>query len=169
MKRNCTPKTDRKITAGTREWADHNVNCVIGCHNNCRYCYAKLMAKRFRNATYETWSTMRIREDVVQKSFRKMSGRVMFPTSHDIVDITGVKEACLTTLGKLLRSDNEVLVTTKPRLSIIRQIDNLYCKYKRNIQFRFTITSINNNLLQFWEPNAPLFEERLESIQIRIP
>ncbi|KKK65407.1 hypothetical protein LCGC14_2974430, partial [marine sediment metagenome] len=32
------------------------------------------------------------------------------------------------------------------------------------IQFRFTITSIDNNLLSFWEPNAPLFEERLESL-----
>ncbi len=165
MKKKCVSRTDRKITAGTREWADHKVNCIIGCLYDCRYCYAKSMARRFRRPTYETWSTMRIRENVVKKSFSKMAGRVMFPSSHDIVDIPGIREACLTTLGKLLESKNEVLVTTKPRLSIIQQIDSLFSDYKKFLQFRFTITSVDNNLLRFWEPNAPLFEERLESLK----
>lgn len=123
------------------------------------------MARRFRRSTYETWATMRIREEVVQKSFSKMSGRIMFPTSHDIVDIPGIREACFITLGKLLESDNEVLVTTKPRFSIIQQIDKLYSHYKEHLQFRFTITSVDDNLLRFWEPNAPLLNERLESLK----
>jgi DNA repair photolyase len=165
LKKASAPTTHRKITSGTREWADHNVNCIKGCLNNCRYCYAKLMARRFRRATYESWSTMRIREEVVKRSFGKMDGRVMFPSSHDIVDIPDIREACLVTLGKLLESGNEVLVTTKPKFSIIQQIDNLYSGYKKNLQFRFTITSINNNLLRFWEPNAPLFDERFESLK----
>jgi DNA repair photolyase len=38
-----TSRKQRKITSGTREWADYNVNCVAGCYNNCRYCYAKVM------------------------------------------------------------------------------------------------------------------------------
>jgi len=137
----------------------------MGCHNDCRYCYAKLMARRFRRSVYETWSTMRVREKVVDRSFGKMTGRIMFPSSHDIVDLPGIKEACFTTLGKLLESNNEVLVTTKPRIAIIKQIDNLYSRYKTNLQFRFTITSLDNNLLQFWEPNAPLFEERFEALK----
>jgi len=165
LKEICVPRVNRKVTAGTREWADHNINCIIGCQNNCRYCYAKLMARRFRRATYETWSIMRIRKKVVERSFGKMAGRIMFPSSHDIVDIPGIREACFTTLGKLLENNNEVLVTTKPSFSIIQQIDNLYSGYKKYLQFRFTITSVDNNLLQFWEPNAPLFEERLESLK----
>jgi len=165
LKKTCVPRANKKVTAGTREWADHNINCIIGCQNNCRYCYAKLMAKRFRRATYETWSTMRIRNKVVERSFGKMAGRIMFPSSHDIVDIPGIREACFTTLGKLLESNNEVLVTTKPNFSIIQQIDNLYSGYKKYLQFRFTITSADNNLLKFWEPNAPLFEERLDSLK----
>ncbi len=123
------------------------------------------MARRFRRATYETWSSMKIRENVVERSFGKMAGRIMFPSSHDIVDIPGIREACFTTLGKLLESNNDVLVTTKPSFSIIQQIDNLYSDYKKYLQFRFTITSVDNNLLQFWEPNAPLFEERLDSLK----
>lgn len=165
MKDTCVPMIDRKVTSGTREWADHNINCIIGCQNNCRYCYAKLMAKRFRRETYETWPIMRVREEVVKRSFGKMAGRIMFPTSHDIVDIPGIRDACFTILGKLLESNNEVLVTTKPRISIVRQIDKLFSDYKKYLQFRFTITSADNNLLQFWEPNAPLFEERLESLK----
>jgi DNA repair photolyase len=108
---------------------------------------------------------MRIREKVVEKSFRKMKGRIMFPSSHDIIDIPGVKEACLGTLGKLLESGNEVLVTTKPRLSIIQQIDRLFCSYKEHLQFRFTITSLENRLLRFWEPGAPRFKERMDSLK----
>ncbi len=123
------------------------------------------MARRFRRATYETWSSMKIRKKVVERSFGKMAGRIMFPSSHDIVDIPSIREACFTTLGKLLESNNDVLVTTKPSFSIIKQIDNLYSDYKKYLQFRFTITSVDNNLLQFWEPNAPLFEERLDSLK----
>lgn len=157
-------QASRKVTSGTREWADRNINCILGCHHNCKYCYAKLMAKRFRRATDETWPMMKIRPDVVGKSFRKFPGRVMFPSSHDIVDIPEIKEACFKTLGRLLESGNQVLITTKPRFSIVQQLDDLFSQYKNSLQFRFTITSANDALLQFWEPNAPTFKERLESL-----
>lgn len=155
----------KKITSGTREWADFNVNCVLGCHNNCRYCYAKLMAKRFRRATDQTWSLMKVRENVLKGKFRKFPGRVMFPSTHDIVDIPAVREACFETVKKLLRYNNRVLITTKPVLSIVKTMDKLFSSFKENIQFRFTITSMDNSLLNFWEPNAPAFEERFKSLK----
>lgn len=154
----------KKITSGTREWADYNINVIKGCSNNCRYCYAKLMAKRFHRATEETWKDMIIREDIMQKKFNKYNGRVMFPSSHDIVDIPEIKEACFTVLDKLLIAGNEVLVTTKPSISVTKEVINMFRDYQSQLQFRFTITSKNNNLLSFWEPNAPLYEERIESL-----
>lgn len=157
--------TSRKITYGTKEWADHNVNCILGCYNNCRYCYAKMMAKRFGRSTEETWKDMRIRENAVQKTYRKKHGITMFPSTHDIFDFSPFKEACFTVLGKLLESGNNVLITTKPRFSVIQEIVFKFKRYKDNIQFRFTITSIDDDLLKFWEPNAPPFEERLESLK----
>lgn len=153
-----------KVTSGTKEWADFNVNCVKGCAHNCRYCYAKLMAKRFHRATEETWKDMVIREDVLTKKFNKYKGRVMFPSSHDIVDIPEVKEACLTVLKNLLDADNDVLVTMKPSLNVTKDIVARFEKFKETMQFRFTITSNNNTILSFWEPNAPSYEERLESL-----
>ena len=161
-KSNCSLK---KIPTGTKEWADHNVNCIKGCYNNCRYCYALLMAKRFGRATNNNWKNMIIREDIVNTQFRKFSGRVMFPSSHDIIDLPDFEEACFTVLENLLKSGNEVLVTNKPRLAIIKKIDKEFSGYKDHIQFRFTITSPDDQLLKFWEPNAPLFQERLKSLQ----
>jgi len=150
---------------GTKEWADYNINCINGCYNDCKYCYATMMAKRFGRATKDTWKDMKIRDDVVNRKFRKYPGRVMFPSSHDLFDIPVFEDACITVLEKLLESGNQVLVTTKPRYNIIKKIDELFNMYKDSLQFRFTITSMNNKQLKFWEPNAPLFEERMDSLQ----
>lgn len=156
---------NKNITTGTKEWADYNVNCAIGCVNNCRYCYAKLMAKRFGRATEKTWKIMKIRQNAVTKSYQKFPGRVMFPSSHDIIDLPEIENACFKVLSKLLESGNHVLVTTKPRITIIQKITEIFSQYKDKLQFRFTITSRNDNLLQFWEPNAPLFQERMACLE----
>ncbi len=152
----------RKITLGTKEWADSNVNCYYGCSNNCKYCYAKKMAIRFKRKTENTWSIMESNQKAIKKGYSKRKGRIMFPTSHDITPES--LSGCLIVLKKLLDANNEVLITTKPNLNCIKFICNSFYKKKDLIQFRFTITSFNNDLLSFWEPNAPLFEERIESL-----
>jgi len=154
-----------EITSGTKEWADHNVNCIKGCSNNCRYCYAKMMAKRFGRCTEETWKDIEINRDVLNKTFKKFNGRVMFPSSHDIIDTPEAKEACFIVIKKLLEAGNELLITTKPKLSITKDIIKRFHSFKLQMQFRFTITSVDNRLLSFWEPNAPTFEERLKSLR----
>jgi DNA repair photolyase len=155
----------REITSGTKEWADHNINCIKGCSNNCRYCYAKIIAKRFGRCTEETWKDIEISRDILNKTFKKYNGRVMFPSSHDIIDTPEAKEACFMVITKLLEAGNELLITTKPKLSITKDIIKRFYTFKSQIQFRFTITSLDNQLLSFWEPNAPSFEERLKSIK----
>ena len=37
-------------THGTQEWSVKTVNCCTGCSHDCRYCYAKGMAVRFRQS-----------------------------------------------------------------------------------------------------------------------
>lgn len=153
-----------KIT-GTREWADYNVNCVSGCSNDCRYCYAKIMTKRFGRATDETWKIMKINHVKVNMNYVKKSGRIMFPSSHDITDDPDIENACFSVLTSLLENGNEVLVTTKPNFSTIKKIVSRFHAYKERMQFRFTITSLDDNLLKFWEPTAPLFQERMDSLK----
>jgi len=155
----------REITSGTKEWADYNVNCIKGCSNDCRYCYAKIMAKRFGRCKENNWKDMIVNKNAVERKYRKYNGRVMFPSTHDITDDEKVKEACFTVICKLLESGNEVLVTTKPSLSVTKQIIESFGLYIGQLQFRLTITSMNNHLLSFWEPNAPSYEERFSSLQ----
>ena len=123
-----------------------------------------MMAKRFGRRTDGSWKEMEIREDIIHKSFKRLPSRVMFPSTHDIFSFSPYKEACFTVLRKLLQSGNEILVTTKPRLTIIQEIDHQFVGYADQIQFRFTITSKRDDLLEFWEPNAPRFKERLDSL-----
>jgi len=155
----------RAITSGTKEWADHNINCIKGCSNNYRYCYAKIIAKRFGRCTEESWKEIEISRDVLNRTFKKYNGRVMFPSSHDIIDTPEAKEACFIVINKLLEAGNELLITTKPKLSTTRDIIKRFYPFKLQIQFRFTITSVDSQLLSFWEPNAPPFEERLRSLK----
>jgi DNA repair photolyase len=154
-----------KNPTGTKEWADHNVNCISGCLHNCRYCYAKIMANRFGRNSGKNWQKMSVRSDAVNKNYGKYRGRIMFPTSHDIVNIPEIEEACFIVLEKLLQKKNDVLLTTKPNFKIIKKIDTNFSDFREFLQFRFTITSTDNDLLRFWEPNAPQYEERLQALK----
>ena len=77
-------KGRKKLATGTKEWADSNVNLVNGCKNDCRYCYAKKMAIRFGRKTNATWKEMEVNQEAIKKSYKKRTGRIMFPSSHDI-------------------------------------------------------------------------------------
>jgi len=147
---------------GVYEWADSGVNIYNGCSRDCSYCYAKKMAIRFNRKTKDTWKNMELNEKSLNKNYKKRKGRIMFPTSHDITEET--LDNCIIVLEKLLKVGNEVLITTKPRYFCIFTICNSLDKYKDQIQFRFTITSINSEILDKWESNAPGFLERIDSL-----
>ena len=153
----------RELAFGTKEWAPNNFNFMSGCSNNCVYCYAKDMAIRFKRKTYDTWE----KEEPVNmahKSYGKKEGTIMIPSSHDItpenIDIAAE------VIEKLLSSGNELLIVTKPHLECIERITEIAESRKPQIRFRFTIGSANNDTLRLWEPGAPSFEERLESMKI---
>jgi hypothetical protein len=107
---------------------------------------------------------MVVNEKAVQKGYKKRTGRIMFPTSHDLIPTDPSFESCMIVLGKLLRAGNEVLVTTKPHLDAVKRICSEFEHYKTQIQFRFTITSMNDATLKKWEPGAPSFTERYQAL-----
>lgn len=154
-------------TSGTKEWANSNVNFQHGCKNGCLYCYAAQMAMRFKRfKSLADWTNkFYIDEKKVQKGFRKRKGRIMFPTSHDIT-LGNIGET-LNVLEKILSKGNSVLLTTKPDLNCIIMICDVckYFGYQDQIQFRFTITSLDAELLKKWEPYAPTFPERIASLK----
>ena len=147
----------RKIS-GTREWAESSCNFVNGCWNDCRYCYARYnMHSRYKKLKrWDDWKWMAVRPDEVRKGRNKKEGRIMTPTTHDIID-GPVLAAALIVWRKLLEAGNDLLIVSKPRLECITKICNEFHEFKKQIMFRFTIGSTNDEILGYWEPNAPTF------------
>jgi len=150
-------------TKGTLEWADSNINCYYGCSNDCVYCYSKRMALQYGRIKLEDqWKKMIPNEKAINKQYRKREGRIMFPTSHDITEYS--YDNCIIVLKKLLKVGNEILITTKPNDDLMFDLMETLDNWKKQVLFRFTITSFDDDLLKKYEPNAPDYESRYMSI-----
>lgn len=147
----------------TQDWSNKTVNFATGCENDCRYCYAKGMAVRFKQVEEGQWNQMRIRQHDVEKRHKDYGEIVMFPSSHDITP--AVLDEAVTVLGNLLKVGNRVLVVSKPHFDCIERLCGEFSEFKDDILFRFTIGARNNEILSFWEPGAPSFEERKDALR----
>lgn len=152
-----------KPVFGTKEWADRSENCLNGCSHDCKYCYAKATAVRFGHNTPLNWKNETLKPNILKKGFRKWEGKIMFPSAHDITPAH--LDDCMDYLEHMLRPGNQVTIVTKPHLDCVKAICQEFGWYKDKILFRFTIGSSDLTTLKFWEPNAPDFTERLESLK----
>jgi hypothetical protein len=152
-----------KAKTGTREWAETNVNIQIGCEHNCRYCYAREILVRTGHCAAADWGKPKINQSKVNQNRRYIDGRVMFPSSHDITPLN--LSECLCVLNRLLDAGNEVLIVSKPHWRCITTICERFLDHKKQILFRFTIGSLCDNVLKFWEPGAPNLDERLSCLR----
>jgi DNA repair photolyase len=153
----------KRTPHGTQEWAASNVNIQDGCEHDCRYCYAKTMAIRFKRATAASWSKPRLRQHDLDRGFTKRAGRIMFPTAHDITARN--LDECLTVLNRMLAAGNNLLIVSKPWLACINRLCAELAPYRSQIVFRFSIGSTDDAVLSYWEPGAPSFRERLASLK----
>lgn len=149
---------------GTKEWAERNINIQIGCEHGCRYCYARFNAVEFRKyCKAEDWPNPIINHGKVDKNYGKHKGVLMFPSTHDITP-RNISE-CLCVLRKLLDAGNKVLIVTKPHWECITLICEALAEHRDQILFRFTIGSMHDEALSFWEPGAPNYDERLSCLK----
>jgi len=155
---------NKKSNYGTFEWSVKTINFITGCKNDCKYCYAKSMGIRYKRNTVEDWSTEVVRSQELTKRIPKYNGKVMFPSSHDITPEH--LDESIAILGNILKSDNFVLIVSKPQIECIQKICETFKEYKDQILFRFTIGSTDSTVLKFWEPNASSFEERLKCLKL---
>lgn len=157
-------KRPTKKISGTREWSVKSVNCVSGCEHRCRYCYARYNAvERYGRIATGDWPAMQIRPHDVRKRHKDYGGRVMFPTTHDVTP--SVIDACCKVIGNILDGDNELLIVSKPHLSCIERICRDFHTERDRILFRFSIGAMDDSILLYWEPGAPLFEERFACLR----
>lgn len=153
-----------KKASGTKEWAACNVNIQQGCEHGCLYCYAHGNAGRFKQASAKSWTTPSRNRAAVAKAYNKRYEKpVMFPSTHDITDANLTD--CLAVLKKLLGAGNRVLVVSKPHLKCVKELCRELDEFKSRVLFRFSIGSANDAVLSFWEPHAPSYRERLDSLK----
>lgn len=148
---------------GVYEWARYSYNIGTGCINDCRYCYAREIAVRTGQVTGEAaWRTEQVKphKSAIHESVNAI---VMFPSMHDISE--NYLPTYLETLRNLLEADNPVVIVTKPRLASIRAICEAFTQHKDNMLFRMTITSLDERHSRFWEPGAPLPDERVAALR----
>jgi len=154
----------RKASTENRQWAEKYENLISGCSHDCKYCYAKSMIVNYKNNTVEDWKNEVIKNSyLLKKKFRKRNDLIMVPSSHDITP-KHLQEN-LIFIGNILAAGNKVLIVSKPHLECVKAMCNAFIPFKENILFRFTIGSVDSNILKYWEPNAPDFDERLESLK----
>jgi len=146
------------------EWTDYNANIYRGCAHNCKYCYARLMTKRFEPEPSD-WQDVKMVENAVELARRDIRalhpGRIMFCSMTDpyqpIEAETGLARRVLEVL---LDSPFHVLILTKSPL-VTRDYD-LICGHG-NVEVGFTITSLEN--IPFYEPHAPGNTKRIEALK----
>lgn len=155
----------KRQISGTKEWAVAEINCSIGCPYNCRYCYARLAAlKNGSIASVDEWTQSRIIDSAIDAVHPVYPGQVMFPTAHDISEDN--LDAAMQVVGNLLDTGNHVLIVSKPSVSCIERMCDRFYQFRDHILFRFTITARDDTILNFWEPGAPGYRERLDSLEI---
>lgn len=150
-------------TKGTKEWAVKNINFSKGCSNNCQYCYARRMANRFGWRKWENWSKMTNCAEMEEKRFKKTSGRIMSPSSHDITihNLDLAKKV----FYHILEAHNSLLIVSKPKYEIILELADHLADFKSQILWRFTIGTLDDNIREKWEPGAPTINSRLRSLE----
>ena len=148
---------------GTKEWSDYSKNFIFGCIHNCRYCYQKARMKQLKMIkSDDEWKKPRIRESSFKARAKRLDGRIMHPSTHDILPEFIGEE--IDYLRRWLEVGNDILITSKPHYDCIKRICGELRMFRDQIVFRFTIGSNNDDVLGFWEPGAPGIHERMNSL-----
>jgi len=157
------PVTKIPSDTGAGELAGYRCNVGKGCSHGCLYCYAEKNATRFNQVeNAEAWRE-EVSKDVDTQTVKKYAEPIMFPTTHDITP--EYLPAYRVHLYNLLEAGNTVLVVSKPHIESIQAICSEFSSFRDNMMFRFTIGGLDRQVMQHWEPGAPLFEERFRCLK----
>ena len=153
-----------KRKTGTKEWSTQSNNFLTGCPGKCLYCFATHdVVYRYKRSTLEERGKPKLNEKKFNEKARQIKGRIMIPSTHDL--IPEFLPETINYLQRWLVVGNEMLIVSKPHFSVIKEICDKLPQFKDKIVFRFTIGSMDDVILKFWEPGAPSFDERLASLQ----
>lgn len=155
------------LTKSGIEGVDYALNPYVGCEHGCVYCYATFM-KRFTGHP-EAWGTfvdvkVNAAEVLSRQLPRARPGNINFGTVTDAYQPLegkyGVTRACL---EALLGCDLPVTILTKSAL-VLRDLDLI--KRLPEVEVAFTITTLDEEIRQRFEPGASPIGARLEALHV---
>ncbi len=148
---------------GTRQWADQTINIISGCKVGCLGCFAAEIAYRYKRVAAGEWTKEKLNERALDAKVPSGHKLTMFPSAHNISP--EFLEPCEKKIQQILDSGSDILIVIKPWRVVVESICARFDLYKERIIFRFTIGSNDNEVLKFWEPGGPSFEERLDCLK----
>lgn len=156
---------ESRTGTGTREWSDASYNICTGCEHGCLYCYAKAYRARFDEAMRVpgNWEAQKLRPGSKLGADVRSEGVIMFPTTHDLTP--AILPEAVKTIRNLIAGGNELLIVSKPHLSVVSRLCHEFRSGISRILFRFTIGALDESLCSFWEPGAPPANERLNALK----
>jgi hypothetical protein len=158
-----------------KQWSEHLHNVLdkgVQCPNDCLYCYMKDFKGRVLKVVARPLPDV---EDaaLLSAGATKRWARVgsddrrhviMYPTSHDI--FPRILPAYIEQARRMLAAGHAVLLVSKPRLDCLTAVAAALEEYKDRVVYRLTIGSDRQEVLDFWEPHAPQFAERLAVLRM---
>lgn len=148
---------------GTHQWADQTINIIRGCKCGCLGCFAADIAHRHKQVEPGQWETEVLNDKALSRKVPGGHKLTMFPSTHNISP--EFVEPCAEKIQQILDSGSDVLIVLKPWESVVTALCARFDTFKDRIIYRFTIGSNDNEVLKFWEPGAPSYEERLRCLQ----
>jgi DNA repair photolyase len=122
------------------------------------------MAIRFKRKTPGNWKSEVTIPNKVSVAQKKYNGRIMIPSSHDITPKN--INLAIEIIQSLLSAGNNLLIVSKPHAECIEKLIPITKGYSKAVTFRFSIGSCHDDVLRFWEPSAPAFDERLACLKM---
>jgi len=160
-------KSKTILTKSGLPGVDYCINPYIGCFHGCVYCYARFM-KRFTNHP-EKWGEfvdVKINApEVLEKELLKnpKRGGIFLGSVTDAYQPVEKKyELTREILKVLLNYEFPVSILTKSGL-ITRDIDLL--KQFKKLEAGFSISTLNKEIKENFEPCSPLVKQRIEALK----
>ena len=155
-----------------KQWAPLGTNIIqhkTNCPQLCRYCYNIAWKHRSEKLeipdiedTREMFCTDENRVEKVWTT-RKKANLYIFGSTHDI--FPEMIDDYISVARKVIESGSELLIVTKPNLVCMKKLCKELKDLKDKIMIVCTITSNNKDLLEYWEPHAPSYKERVECLK----
>jgi len=149
--------------------ADYCINPYTGCSHGCVYCYADSITRRFSKHK-EPWGKfvdvkINAPEILRREILRKKKGDVFVSSLTDPYQPLEKKyELTRRCLEILLRNNFSLWVQTKSSL-VTRDVD-LLKKFKNNCEVGFTITALDEDIRERFEPFSSSVKEKLDALKI---